>query len=160
MTARSLEVVIPGDPVAKGRPRFGRGRTYTPAATLKAEGAMRRALQAAVLEHCWGLPARGEVGVTLAFTLPLTQAQARRGVESADHTVRPDLDNLAKLVLDAANGLIWFDDCQITHLGVSKRRGTQPGVRLAVWAGPDPIVMLKPESPQPKAKLARKPAAP
>jgi Holliday junction resolvase RusA-like endonuclease len=159
MGSRSLEVVIPGDPVAKGRPRFGRGRTYTPAATLKAEGAMRRALQAAVLEHGWGLPARGEVGVTLAFTLPLTQAQHKRGVESADHVCRPDLDNLAKLVLDAANGLIWWDDCQITHLGVSKRRGTVPGVRMAVWAGPDPIVMLKPESPQPKAKRARKPAA-
>ena len=34
----------------------------------------------------------------------------------------PDVDNLAKLPLDAANGLLWKDDAQVVELRALKRR--------------------------------------
>lgn len=35
-------------------------------------------------------------------------------------SVKPDVDNLIKAVLDALNKVIWKDDCQICVLNVSK----------------------------------------
>ena len=46
--------------------------------------------------------------------------------------VRPDLDNLAKAVLDAGNGVIWRDDSQVTTLATSKRWHDKPGVWLEI----------------------------
>ena len=34
---------------------------------------------------------------------------------------RPDIDNLAKAVLDSCNGLLWVDDCIITDLSARKQ---------------------------------------
>lgn len=42
------------------------------------------------------------------------------------HTARPDSDNLAKLLGDALNGIVWRDDSQICTLQVTKRYGLVP----------------------------------
>lgn len=50
---------------------------------------------------------------------------------------RPDLDNLAKAVKDAAKGVLWIDDSQVAELSVSKLYAPQdapPHVELRVWA--------------------------
>ena len=36
------------------------------------------------------------------------------------HTMKPDLDNIAKAVCDGCNGVLYLDDCQIVHLHASK----------------------------------------
>ena len=36
------------------------------------------------------------------------------------HTVKPDCDNLVKAILDALNGVAWYDDAQIVDLQVKK----------------------------------------
>jgi len=36
------------------------------------------------------------------------------------HTKKPDLDNVAKAVIDGMNGIIFKDDSQITSLHVTK----------------------------------------
>jgi Holliday junction resolvase RusA-like endonuclease len=40
--------------------------------------------------------------------------------------VKPDLDNVAKLILDALNGVAWHDDNQIARLTISKVYGKKP----------------------------------
>ena len=53
---------------------------------------------------------------------------------SAEHCVacgklrrlRPDLDNLAKTILDGCNGIVYADDAQIIELTVSKWRVEKP----------------------------------
>lgn len=47
---------------------------------------------------------------------------------------RNDADNLAKLYMDAANGVLWIDDAQVVRLVVERWRGAQgeaPYVRVA-----------------------------
>jgi Holliday junction resolvase RusA-like endonuclease len=85
-------------------------------------------------------PTAGPVRVVLEFQL------------AADPTRRPDVDNLAKAVLDALSpsraggdtsigrgrwaALLWHDDAQVVELVVRKRRG-EPGLHLEVDASDD-----------------------
>lgn len=43
------------------------------------------------------------------------------------HTVKPDLDNLTKALLDALNNIAWHDDAQIVDLQVCKGYTTGDG---------------------------------
>ena len=48
-------------------------------------------------------------------------------------TARPDLDNLAKTVLDALNGAAWHDDSQIVCLLIEKKKSATPGVLVGIF---------------------------
>jgi Holliday junction resolvase RusA-like endonuclease len=43
---------------------------------------------------------------------------------------KPDLDNVAKAILDACNGIAYVDDKQVARLTVSKAYSTEPGVEV------------------------------
>lgn len=56
-------------------------------------------------------------------------------MERVPHEKKPDLDNLAKSVLDALNGIVWRDDAQVASLSMSKQiaAGDEcPGVLIRV----------------------------
>jgi Holliday junction resolvase RusA-like endonuclease len=118
-----VNVVIDGDPVAKGRPRLGKGKAFTPAKTRTAEHEARKALRRAMGNR---VPYTfGDVDVHMEFWL------AGRP--------RLDFDNLAKLVCDAANGIVWRDDAQIREARVRRHfDADQPRTLFAVRpsAGP------------------------
>jgi Holliday junction resolvase RusA-like endonuclease len=46
-------------------------------------------------------------------------------------TTKPDTDNIAKICLDALNGIAYHDDAQIVELQVSKLYSDEP--RVVVW---------------------------
>lgn len=102
--------------MSKQRPRQGKGgRFYTPAKTRAAEEELGMRLREAGAR-----PIAGELRVTLAFR---TATNHQR-----------DIDNLAKLVLDACNGVAWGDDAQVSELHVFLERGRpdNPGFDLIV----------------------------
>lgn len=100
------------DPVAKGRPRLGRGgRVYTPLRTVKFERAVRAGASSFKPKELM----KGPIKLTLRFIFKPPMKWARD-----HHTTKPDCSNLAKGVEDALNGVFWVDDCQITHLRVEK----------------------------------------
>jgi Holliday junction resolvase RusA-like endonuclease len=102
-------VHLDGEPVSKGRPRLGRGRTYTPTATVQAEDAIRWQLQQAHV--------RPDDDHTLAVRLRFHSTTGRGR----------DLDNLVKLVLDAANTFVWRDDVQVVELDAAVQRRSSIG---------------------------------
>ena len=53
-------------------------------------------------------------------------------VLSEPDTHKPDADNIAKIVLDALNGVAWLDDAQVTSLTVVKLDRTRDPERLSV----------------------------
>lgn len=110
-----LNIWIPMEPVAKGRPRLGKGRTYTPAKTAAYEKALKL-----FLKRAWaGRPIlKGALDLHLSFCLMRPKSVPFKKRPSP--TVKPDVDNLAKAVLDAANGILWVDDAQICRLTVEK----------------------------------------
>lgn len=65
---------------------------------------------------------------------------------------RPDIDNYAKLVLDALNGFVWNDDSQVTELHAEKLYAlAEPGtsVRVERTKGRYEIEMHARDVPQP-----------
>ena len=48
------------------------------------------------------------------------------------HIKKPDIDNMAKTVLDALNGLAYVDDSQIYSLTLYKTYSERPGIYLKI----------------------------
>lgn len=117
LTASEFEFEIRIKPVPKGRPRMLRnGRVYSPAETRNFEDALRAKFRQ-IYQH---EPLMGALVVVLHFYLkrPASCPKDRRYP-----SVRPDLDNFCKSVLDAMNGVLFLDDGQVTDLRIKKRYG-------------------------------------
>ena len=112
------------DPVPKGRPRFTRtGHAFTDKKTLQAEAAIRNAALAE-----WGKkPFEGAVELVIQFTFKKPKSNKKNL-----HTQRPDLDNCAKLVSDAINGVAFVDDSQVISLACTKGWGETGKIVLLV----------------------------
>lgn len=102
------EFTVPGVPHPKERPRFTRtGRAYTPAATRAAESRVETLFLQGWIEPTWRvecLTSRAFVELEIDAYIP-------------DNKTR-DVDNIAKLVQDALNGMAYHDDRQIRRLEV------------------------------------------
>lgn len=106
-----ITLTLPIAPVAKGRPRFTRqGHAYTPDKTRTFE----QRLRAHLMGHA-DKPLEGALVLTLRFFLGPPGKKVREYP-----TVRPDVDNFAKGVMDAGNGLLWIDDSQIIKIDATK----------------------------------------
>lgn len=102
----------------KARPRHsGRnGRTYTPRKTVRAERDIRRQWELAHGDAMGGF--EGEVRVYIEAQRPLSKSNPKFWAGRAD-LMKPDADNLAKVICDSLNGLAYRDDSQITQLAVT-----------------------------------------
>ena len=133
-----MQFTIDANPVAKGRPKFskvgGFVKTYSPKKTVDYEQIVRQtAAQAMGPTELLETP----VAVYLYIRLPIPKSYPRKRSEAClkgleRPTKKPDIDNLAKSVLDGINGVIWRDDSQIVSLHVTKVYSTQPGVDVLI----------------------------
>ena len=131
----TITVTVPGDPVAKGRPRFTRtGQSYTPAKTKKFENLVRLAYS---LQQPDRDPAEGPIELTVRayFSIPKSwskKKQAEAATEQMKKISKPDLDNCLKAVQDGLNGVAWLDDAQVTDTHMSKRYSLKPRVDIII----------------------------
>lgn len=114
---------IPGEPGAKGRPRFTRyGHAYTDKKTVEFENLVRVAFTQHVPGH---QPYEGpcRVHIDAYFSIPKSASKKRKALMMCGlirPTKRPDCDNIAKAVLDALNSVAYNDDKQIVEMVVRK----------------------------------------
>lgn len=96
------------------------GKTYQPENVRRA-GAI---YQAIFEKYRPGVPMTGPLAVTILWTW-----RGKRGYK----VTRPDLDNLAKLVLDAGTKAgFWLDDSQVADLHLVKFIGDITGIAVTV----------------------------
>jgi Holliday junction resolvase RusA-like endonuclease len=121
-----IDVEVPGKPVCQQRARFARGRVYDPSCKEKAN--FNKRFWEVHAESGGGAPPVFEVPlrITLTCTFPRLQKHFARTGELRDDaptyfTNTPDVDNLAKFVMDALNGTLYKDDRQVVDLHVVKR---------------------------------------
>lgn len=116
-------------PVAKGRPRFGNGRTFTPQATREAEEVVREQIGTKYR----GKPFDGALRVQMTFFMPIPKSlseKKRKSLVGEPHIKRPDVDNLQKLVLDSLNGIVYVDDSQIAEAFTKKVYSDTPKIEV------------------------------
>ena len=127
-----LFVIVPGTPVAQPRPRAVRrgahAGVYNPPTADAWKAAVVREMQRWAGQRISGAL---EVEIDFSFPRPLSHFGTGRNAAKLkpsapeDHTKRPDLDNLAKAVLDAMGDAgVFGDDAQVARLILSKRWGT------------------------------------
>jgi Holliday junction resolvase RusA-like endonuclease len=119
-------IYIPEKPIAQPRQRFTkRGayvRAYTPA--KHPVNAYKKAIKEAYNGPLFKNP-------TVSITFMISIKSKKLGI----HTKKPDLDNLAKSVLDALNGIAWADDSNIHTLHLKKVYSNMPAIVLKVVEG-------------------------
>lgn len=94
------------------------------------------------MEACGGDALKASEGVPVAVAVLTTRnvksGFRRREGDSHDDLQKPDADNIAKLVMDALNGVAYEDDSQVVALLVLKlprRRGNEPITYIGVFWG-------------------------
>lgn len=130
----AVVLVIPGLPVAKGRPRFTKGGfAYTPDKTRQYEKMVASLAKTAMTGR---LPFDCPLKVMVTAFMKMPQMSKKRTADALTGyilpAVKPDADNLAKAALDACNGIIWRDDALICSLLVKKRYAVEPRLELCV----------------------------
>jgi Holliday junction resolvase RusA-like endonuclease len=108
---------IPCIPTAKGRPKFTRmGWAYTPAKTRSAEAEIRFFLLDWMAKKKLTMIFE-PVSMEIVFYMPAPKVHKGE----TWHAVRPDLDNLEKLLLDSMNGMLLKDDALVCYKISQKR---------------------------------------
>ena len=132
-----LHIVVPGQPVGKGRPRFARGRTYTPAKTKVYEQLIAMTAQREIESVGWvKTSAPIKMHILAQFEIPKswTKKKQQAALRGEITPGRPDIDNVAKAALDALNGIVYGDDDQVYQLSVKKVYG-QPLLVITIELG-------------------------
>lgn len=135
-----LALVVPGEPVGKGRPRVVRAggfvRTFTPDKTAAWEA---KAL--AIAQAAWGRrpPHEGSVNVAVRAVRQRTQELMRpkHGDGRLLRNTKPDLDNVEKAVYDAlVTAGVLADDTYVVGQDGSRSlycaRGEAPRVEIII----------------------------
>jgi crossover junction endodeoxyribonuclease RusA len=144
MPALTFDVL--GNPAPQGSKRAIVNR-YTGKAAMVEDSSRTKPWRADVREaalHAWDI---GEpfaeairIDLTFRFLRPMGHYGARglRGSAPAAKVTKPDVDKLARAVLDAIKGVVYRDDAQVVELHVRKRwvlGGEAPGCLVAVSPG-------------------------
>jgi len=125
---------VPGKPVPWARPRCVVRGKFPSFFEDKSVTAYRRAiadtLAVAMSDHPM---MTGPLSASMTFTFehPAAQWRKRTPLRRAWRPKRPDIDNLSKCVLDAAEGVVFEDDGAIVELNVRKMscaQGDEPGL--------------------------------
>jgi Holliday junction resolvase RusA-like endonuclease len=118
------------------------GRAYTPKGTRDYERDLRILARDVMRTR---EPFSGPLTVEVTAYMPAPESwpnwkseRVSEHGQKISHTVKPDIDNLAK-VIDGLNGVVWVDDSQITDLHVYKRYSRQP--RLIVEVAHDTVAV-------------------
>ena len=116
--------VIPKAPKGKERPRLTKkGQAYTPKATKEYEKVVKESYLA-VTNHVFDTAIK--VTINAYHVIPQKDSKILRagkldGLIKA--TVKPDIDNIAKIVLDGLNKVAYNDDNQVIELYINKQYG-------------------------------------
>ncbi|MEF2910803.1 MAG: RusA family crossover junction endodeoxyribonuclease [Phascolarctobacterium sp.] len=136
-----LTFTIPGEPTAQGRPRFSthgefvkaydpeKSRNYKAYVKLLASEAMQN-IGLTLTELPLGVEIIADVGIPASKSKKFKE-QALNGLQLP--IKKPDVDNVAKIILDSISGIVYKDDKQIVKLTVSKKYSDIPKVEVKIY---------------------------
>ena len=128
---------VMGNPQGKARARTGKGFAYTPEKTVLYENLIKQSFQMANTKKEYYDNEPLAMFITAYFGIPKSMSKKDR--DKITHhalfpTKKPDADNIAKVVCDALNGIVYHDDTQIVDLNVQKRYTTdEPKVTVEIY---------------------------
>lgn len=139
-----IEFKIPGAPQGKARARtfynskMGRMNSITPEKTVLYENLIK--MSYLTVEENKRMPFQElmlplKVSITACFEPPKSVSKKNREKMLKGEilpTKKPDIDNIAKVVLDALNGIAYKDDTQVVSLEVRKIYSEEACVKVYI----------------------------
>ena len=125
-----IKLVIYGEPVPQGRPRFTRIGKYVHAYDPQKSKEYKQLVRFWITQHLKKIddwkPFENALYVDITFWMSIpARLNKQKRIEAANGIIRPiskkDIDNLYKCVTDGATGLLWVDDGIITDAHIRKR---------------------------------------
>ncbi|EJT6663995.1 RusA family crossover junction endodeoxyribonuclease [Clostridium perfringens] len=114
-------VVVIGKIRGKARPRVCRGHAFTPKDTVEYENLVR---------DCYkkqdGRYLEGSIKAFIIAYYKIPKSYSKKRVQAIkdgleEPTKKPDVDNIAKIILDSLNGIAYKDDSQIVDIRIIKK---------------------------------------
>lgn len=132
-----IEFTVPGIPIGKERPRAARVggfiRMYTPKKSLDYETDVAFKASLALGDQP---PLESPVAMHIKAFYPIAASWTKKKQQAAlagqIPPGKPDLDNVAKAVLDALNGVAYLDDKQVVRLVLTKEYSFEPRVEIRI----------------------------
>jgi len=141
---RTIQVFIPGVPVPKGSAKafyvkaLGRARVVQDNAEKQRPWA---SMIAVMTRDRWTYGVTNSaVHADMLFVMPRPKSHLRANgsvkgsFAQREHTSKPDVDKLARCVLDALTGVLYTDDSQVVEINARKTYGGAPGCMLTIDA--------------------------
>ena len=132
-----VSFTVPGKPFGKQRPRVvtrgGFARAYTPKETVNYENLVKISYNVAAQNT--KLDGAIEAEVTAYFPINKSVSKKKHAIMSQETTpalVKPDNDNIAKVLLDPLNHIAYDDDSQVYKLHVEKYYSDNPRVEITL----------------------------
>lgn len=123
-----IELIIPGKPMGKQRPRVTRFGTHTPEKTVNYETLVQELYTVNKIPRLEGYI---KMNIIAYYAIPksTSKVKAKKMIDKEIlPSVKPDVDNICKIICDSLNQLAYHDDNQIVNLSVSKFYSTEPRV--------------------------------
>lgn len=121
---KSYTFEVTGEIVGKARPRMNTytGKAYTPTKTKNYEYLIK---QSFLLKYPNAEVLEGRASVSILALFQVPKSTSKKNSEKMlnkqiSPTKKPDIDNIAKIVLDALNKLAYKDDTQVVDLNIAK----------------------------------------
>lgn len=121
---KSYTFEVTGEIVGKARPRMNTytGKAYTPTKTKNYEYLVK---QSFLLKYPNAEVLEGRASVSILALFQVPKSTSKKNSEKMlnkqiSPTKKPDIDNIAKIVLDALNKLAYKDDTQVVDLNIVK----------------------------------------
>lgn len=133
---KRFNIVYLGDVQAKQRPKFNRktGVAYTPHNTNVFESTLRMLAQNLLEEQgTTPIEVACKVNIIVFKSVPTSWSKKKQNEHIRQHlpvTSKPDLDNCAKSILDALNGVFYVDDKLVAELSVKKVYSTLSHIKV------------------------------
>ena len=128
-----VDFTIDGKPQGKGRPRLSYARIKTPEETVIYENYIKLLYRGTVKTYF-----EGPVKMVIRAYYPIAKSDSKKKQkqkldgEIRPHNIKPDIDNVIKVICDALNGVAYHDDTQIVELVTSKHFTDKPRVEVAI----------------------------
>ena len=115
----TIELFIPGRPVAQGRVRFARRGKFTTAYDPEQSANYKNWVKVQLLDAGVQMFAK-DVPLHLGLVVHVERPASTKPSKRPQPITKPDLDNYIKILSDACNGFI-FEDQQIVSIHARKR---------------------------------------
>ena len=134
--SEQIHITIPGVPQSKARPRFATKNNRVFAYTNERTASYESFIKLTYQQHYRGKqPLTGALCANITAYFPIPKSATKKAHESmlageTQHTKKPDCDNIAKICLDALNGIAYHDDSQVIKLKVEKLYSDEPRAEI------------------------------